>query len=36
MALALLKDWTREDFDDLLRLMRMFADSIAATPLQKN
>ncbi len=35
MALSLLKDWTREDFDDLLRLMRMFADSIAATPAQE-
>lgn len=32
MALSLLKDWTREDFDELLRLMRMFADSIGATP----
>src|SRR5690606_29648603 len=30
MALSLLKYWTREDFDNLLRLMRMFADSIAA------
>lgn len=35
MALSLLKDWTREDFDNLLRLMRMFADSIAATPAQE-
>lgn len=32
MALSLLKDWTREDFDELLRLMRMFADSIGAAP----
>lgn len=31
MALSLLKDWTREDFDELLRLMRMFADSIGTT-----
>jgi DNA-binding MarR family transcriptional regulator len=35
MALSLLKDWSREDFDDLLRLMRMFADSIAATPAKE-
>lgn len=36
MALSLLKDWTREDFDELLRLMRMFADSIGATPAQED
>ncbi|KXG84124.1 MarR family winged helix-turn-helix transcriptional regulator [Agrobacterium bohemicum] len=35
MALSILKDWTREDFDQLVRLMRMFADSIAAVPVQE-
>ena len=36
MALSLLKDWTREDFDELVRLMRMFADSIGATHAQED
>ncbi len=29
MALAMFKDWTREDFDDLGRLMRMLAETMS-------
>jgi DNA-binding MarR family transcriptional regulator len=29
-SLALFKDWSRRDFDELLRLMRMLADDITA------
>ncbi len=36
VALSLLKDWSREDFDELVRLMRMFADSIGAHPAQQD
>lgn len=32
MVLALFRDWTREDFDELLRVMRMLADSMGAGP----
>jgi len=28
MVLALFKDWSREDFDQLIRLMRMLADGL--------
>lgn len=30
MALTLFRDWTRQDFDELLRLMRMLADGMGA------
>lgn len=32
MALALFQDWSRGDFDELLRLMRMLADGFNAAP----
>ncbi|WP_244624445.1 MarR family winged helix-turn-helix transcriptional regulator [Sphingomonas sp. So64.6b] len=32
MALALFQDWSRSDFDELLRLMRMLADGFSAAP----
>jgi DNA-binding MarR family transcriptional regulator len=32
MALILFKDWSRKDFDELLRLMRMLADGMNAVP----
>lgn len=32
MALALFRDWSREDFDELIRLMRMFADGMSGQP----
>jgi DNA-binding MarR family transcriptional regulator len=36
MALSILGNWTREDFDELLRLMRMFADSMGSETTPKN
>ncbi|MFG1412007.1 MarR family winged helix-turn-helix transcriptional regulator [Xanthobacter sp. VTT E-85241] len=33
MVLTLFQDWTREDFDELLRVMRMLADSMGAEPV---
>lgn len=30
MALVMFKDWAREDFDDLARLMRMLAEAMSA------
>lgn len=30
MALALFRNWSREDYDELLRLMRMLADGMSA------
>ena len=30
MALAMFGDWSQEDFDDLVRLMRMFANTMSA------
>lgn len=35
MALALFRDWPREDFDELIRLMRMFADGMSGQPATK-
>jgi DNA-binding MarR family transcriptional regulator len=32
MALTLFRDWPREDFDELIRLMRMFADGMSGQP----
>jgi DNA-binding MarR family transcriptional regulator len=32
MALTLFRDWPREDFDELIRLMRMFADGMSRQP----
>ncbi len=32
MALALFKDWSRGDFDELLRLMRRLADGMNDAP----
>ena len=31
MALAMFQNWTRDDFDQLLRLLRLLADSLDAT-----
>lgn len=32
MVLSLFKDWKRDDFDELIRLMKMLADSMSAEP----
>ncbi len=32
MALNLFRDWPREDFDELIRLMRMLADGMSGQP----
>jgi DNA-binding MarR family transcriptional regulator len=32
MALNLFRDWSREDFDELIRLMRMLADGMSEQP----
>lgn len=32
MALTLFRDWPREDFDELIRLMRMLADGMSGQP----
>ncbi|NMG41028.1 MarR family transcriptional regulator [Chelativorans sp. ZYF759] len=32
MALTLFRNWSREDFDELIRLMRMLADGMSANP----
>lgn len=34
MALALFSDWSRGDFDELVRLMRMLADGMRLAPLE--
>ena len=34
MALALFRNWSREDFDELIRLMRMLADGMNASSPQ--
>ncbi|MEI4483211.1 MULTISPECIES: MarR family winged helix-turn-helix transcriptional regulator [unclassified Phyllobacterium] len=36
MALSLFRDWPREDFDELIRLMRMFADGMSWQQLPRN
>lgn len=33
MALHLFRDWPREDFDELIRLMRMLADGMSEQPV---
>jgi DNA-binding MarR family transcriptional regulator len=35
MACSLFRDWPREDFDELIRLMRMFADGMSGQPSTK-
>ncbi|MFC3569925.1 MarR family winged helix-turn-helix transcriptional regulator [Paracoccus simplex] len=32
MVLSLFKDWKRDDFDELIRLMKLLADSMSAEP----
>nr|WP_105431895.1 MarR family winged helix-turn-helix transcriptional regulator [Neorhizobium sp. T6_25] len=32
MAFSLFRDWPRQDFDELIRLMRMFADGMSGQP----
>ncbi|WP_425965072.1 MarR family winged helix-turn-helix transcriptional regulator [Rhizobium nepotum] len=32
MAFSLFRNWPREDFDELIRLMRMFADGMSGQP----
>lgn len=35
MALTLFRDWPREDFDELIRLMRMLADGMSGQPARE-